>query len=397
MKLLAFIVPGLVSMSAAQPQTFVSFSADSKRTLSVSGIEIGNIGKIKVDNQLKRIRTDISEISIEVGGFAGSGVSLDPTVMKLSGTELLRYDMKKNFSWATDPQSGTVVCACVDLESPMPQFAVDAQAVAAGQDTIESPPIGNNKVSVVTDKWTSGLTMQSGGAGVSNTLTYNVQAPKKLLRMEMKASVSGGGGMPGMPSLESSFAFDFWNVKELTESESKSNWYDPHPSCVCPSAPVLPIANSYPTVIPTTPCNAFGGCACLRLNSGIPDDLAFCKNEVKWQISETLFPAQTDAFVEQAYDSWVSVFNPSDECKPAYKTWLCKFYFQICAEGGALLIPPAFGACAGVTFSTAETTGYQQVANLAAGKTAGGKTTSSASTTSAISLALALPVAVTLL
>jgi len=298
------------------------------------------------------------------------------------GVELLRYDLGKNFTWMT--VGGKTECTCEDLEGVMPQYFIDSTASSGGTESIQS-----NGQSVSTEKWTSSISLSMGDTSATSSITYNVELPKSLRQVKMTNKIQAGE-----MSITDETTLKFWNVKEVKDNEIA--WAQPDPSCKCDKPPVIQTAKTYPA--PAATCTAVSGCLCPK--TGAAADIEFCKDEVNWQYAETIFPKTTDDFVKTAYNDWKSVSGADDDCLADYKTFLCKFYFQICSEGGKLLAPPAFGECTSssggkVSVSTAETSGYDEAANLANGKSADGSNNLnfSASSVPAISLAVGLSLA----
>lgn len=268
----------------------------------------------------------------------------------------------------------------------MPQFYVDPTAVSAGAEdlTINGVAVAN------AEKWTSSLSMGLAGMEGGVTVDYSVEVadtgPSTLRQVVIASSVKATDTM----GLDQSTTMKFWNVVgSVTADELK--WSTPHPSCVCPSKapPVIPVAKTYPA--PEAACTSGAGCACVVASTAEEPTIEFCKDIVTWPIAEVLFPSTTDNFVKMAYEGVSNTFG--DTCLADYKVFLCKFYFQICSDGGKLLAPPAFASC---DVTSKETAGYTEVANIASGlnaaggqKESGAGVTSSAWTASASPLSLA--------
>lgn len=415
MKVTAVFLPVLVTVSAqAVVETFQSFKSDMETTVATAlgGMTTNMVmtGKVAVSSPLRRVRTDFEKIvmKVEMGsGGAGGGTPGLPGLPGLpsggsggaggmeiniaaNGVELLRYDLGKNFSWITPP-GGATVCTCEPLVGEMPPYYVDAKAtMTAGKEDVTI-----NAAVVSTDKWVSDLSVSTSGMTTGLTMTYNVEAPKSLRQIHIAAGVSTGSE-PSATDVDMQITMQFWNVLEMDMTDVE--WSKPDPSCKCPVAPVIEIAEIYPAV-----CTAPRGCACNSVDAAEPD-IEFCKDIVTWPIAEVLFPKSTDKFVKKVHESFAAMplLTPTAECAASYKVFLCKFYFQVCSDGGKLLAPPAFDASCNV--ASVETNGYTERDNIANGRPAdaapGGTpdpASASAFTTAAASPLLAVAVAAFLL
>lgn len=372
MKFTALLLPVLVS---AAPETFQSFTADLEQTtaLELASIKSNFVmtGKMSVSAPLNRVRTDINKVVFELEASAIPDVALpglpaggsdaggsDGQVISANAVELLRYDIGKNFTWFTE--GGKTTCSCTDLKGQMRPFFVDATATTAGDEVLTI-----DEKLVETQKYTSGLKMNLG-AGLDGgvTVTYNVK--DKALR-QLKISSSVGVAELG---LKSDLSFKFWNVKEVKGVEGVATWSKPDPSCSCPSAepPVIIVAETYPAKADA--CTAASGCKCVVASTAANPTIEFCKDIVSWPIAEVLFPKTVDEFVKTVHETQSALGPVGDKCATDYKEFLCKFYFQICEDKGKLSAPPTFDTC---VVDSIETSGYDDVANLAAGKSADGK------------------------
>jgi hypothetical protein len=409
--------------AANPPMTLQTFTSDVKNTMSTKmpGMSINMVmtGKIFYDAPRRRVRNDFKSMKMDIvmdtggggfpdgsggGGFptglpdgsgggglptgggsaAGGGMSID---MKGDGTELLRYDLGKNFTWFTTPE-GTE-CTCVDIEGEMQPMYVDPMATKVASETIKV-----NGKDVTAEKWSSKLdiggVVPGGGAEVSMDMSYWVEGSTKLAKVEMKSKV----GMGGDNMLDDTTSLEFWNTVSTPIPDSE--WV-PHPSCSCKEAPKIPTAT--PADYPATAenCVAAKGCQCFD-SATVTAELTFCKDIVTYPVLAAIFPKSTDDFTKTAYDASSDITASSAECQADYKEFLCRFYFQKCSDGGDLVFPGKFASakCGAAAASVPANSGYTEAENLAAGKNAEGGAPENSDMSGATS-AVASPVAALLL
>jgi hypothetical protein len=284
----------------------------------------------------------------------GMDISID---LKGGGTELLRYDLGKNFTWFTE--GGKTECTCDDLEGELEPFYVDPLATKGTSGTIKI-----NGADVTVDKYTSKVDV-----GISLEMTYYVEAAKKHLR-KLVTKASGEG-------LNLDTFFELWGISTTIDNKD----WEPHASCTCPTDEPVKInvapASAY---VAADKCSAKTGCKCIPTDATGNDALTFCKDIVTYPVRKTIFAKSKDDFVKSAYDGHIKVIgSKTDDCKKDLKDFLCKFYFQTCFEDGVVKAPPELlGDCAKGLSDTEELKGYSQAKFLSAGNSADGSTTFSA-------------------
>jgi hypothetical protein len=306
----------------------------------------------------------------QMGGTAGGDITIE---LKGGGTELLRYDLKKNFTWFTE--GSKTECTCVDLDGEMEPFFVDPFATKAAAESITI-----NGVAVTADKYTSSLVM-----GMSLEVNYYVEAAKKhLRRLAVQTSLEG---------ISFNTTFDMWNIKETIDSKD----WQPHPKCTCPTKTPVKIdvapATAYEVTVDS--CSAKSGCKCIPASATGNDGLTFCKDIVTYPVQKSIFAKTKDDFVKAAYDGHILVMGTkTDSCKTKLKNFLCKFYFQTCFENGVVKLPPQLDAsCSAGLLGGDEFSGYEEAKLLAQGFGADGTRQFSAATSlhlSALTVVLAI-------
>jgi hypothetical protein len=275
-------------------------------------------------------------------------------------TQLLRWDLNKNFTWGVGP-SGQVECECGDIEedSPFVPLQVPPEAVSGGSVTIQQ---GSAKTEVAVTKMELEIPF-------FENLDFYVDSEGDLRRATTKLAV--GDDQAGL-SIENTQ--DFWNIKHgVSEAD-----FRPHPNCKCEKKGVKPaIAESKPAVLanPNLGCSATDGCKCLEApgKTAQNSDLVFCKDIVKYPVTKALLVKETDAFAATAHQNSV-LTGESAECDQKYKEFLCLFYFQECKDG-VKTYPKEFadGSCTGnPAKGTAADSFYVETENLNAGLNAAG-------------------------
>lgn len=352
------------------------FSQESSIGVDSGGSDMPNMnmvtkvtGSVAYDPAYSRMRVDFTGVSMEMPGGQMAPISIAG-----AGTNLLLYDIGKNFTWA-DSGDGTVTCTCDALTGAMPLLYVDPNAKLVGDATITV-----NKKSVDTKQYQDKSEVSMGDTSQKIEANYYIEPQSSGLAhlAQVAISISVGSG-PGGVSLNDKFSF--WDTKELTNKEADVNKFVPDPSCSCPSDSPPKIATvpatggeAYPSK-PTDPCDSPAeGCSCGE--GGKLPDIEFCKDEVNYPISDKIFEETTDSFVQNVYDSNKQLIqaaggDPSDECLASYKTFMCRFFFRKCAKDSVTSFPPLpdfSGQCDAKTSEflsdSKETQGYKQVKDI---------------------------------
>lgn len=358
-------------------------------------------GKIDYDGVFQKVRFNVKEIGMKMsapgmddmtggsgggnvgGGDAGGGdlgggefpdMEMPDTGRRLQDgwmmstmemTQLLRYDIKKNFTWYVG-EGGQTKCECADLDTPFQPYQLPPDATLKGDEQItQKQTTGDKTVNV--KKYDINFPLFEGA------LEFYVDASNDLRRVDSDFKM-GEGEMEVTMSQQD----DLW---DFTYSHSDAT-FKPHSSCVC-SKPVVPkIATAPPPEITSgAACSPTDGCKCFDEAQRSTAGIEFCKDIVKYPVSLNLFPKDTDNFAKDAHAD--SVFGKSTaECSTAYKEHLCLFFFQTC-NNGELTYPPEFNSdtCTGSGEAGVAAGFYAETANLNAGKNAGGEVDFSAAST----------------